>query len=109
MIVNVDNNVPARALAARAGRRSYFLKAGRATGMLFRDARPISLYTKIIPTVLRFADSRFPINPTWTWEFHPLKLRFCLSQTLWNPESDYRDWPYYDNDILQGGGGGHVG
>ena len=29
-----------------------------------------------------------------TWEFHPLILRFRSSQTLWNPESLYGDWPY---------------
>ena len=23
-------------------------------------------------------------NSPWAWEFHPWKLRFCLSQTLWN-------------------------
>ena len=37
--------------------------------------RPISL--------LRLLDSNFPGNPLWTWEFHPLILRFCLSQALW--------------------------
>ena len=31
---------------------------------------------------LRFVDSKFPGNSLWAWEFHPLRLRFCLSQTL---------------------------
>ena len=29
----------------------------------------------------------------WTWEVHPLESRFCLSQSLWDPESQYGDWP----------------
>ena len=28
------------------------------------------------------------------WEFHRLKLRLFLSQTLWNPQCQYEDWPY---------------
>ena len=39
--------------------------------------RPISLLTLL--------DSNFPGNPLWTWEFHPFKLRVCLSRTLRNP------------------------
>ena len=35
----------------------------------------------------------FPGKSLWTWEFHALKLRFCLSQTLWNPEYWDGDWP----------------
>ena len=27
-------------------------------------------------------DSKLPGNSLWAWEFHPLKLRLCLSQTL---------------------------
>ena len=30
----------------------------------------------------RFVDSEFPGNSLWAWEFHPLILRCCLSQTL---------------------------
>ena len=37
----------------------------------------------IIPLTL--LDSHFPGNPLWTWEFHPLELRLCLSRILWNP------------------------
>ena len=43
--------------------------------------RPISLPT----CLLRLLDSNFPGNPLWTNEFHPLWLKLCLSQTLWNP------------------------
>ena len=34
-------------------------------------------------SLLRLADSTFPGNPLVTWESHPLRLRFRLSQTLW--------------------------
>ena len=44
-----------------------------------------NLPTKSIPTKIRWL--KVPGNPLWTWEFHPLKSRLCLSQTLWNPES----------------------
>ena len=30
-------------------------------------------------SLLRFVDSTFPGNSPLTWEFHPLRLRFCLS------------------------------
>ena len=43
---------------------------------------PISRLTLSLLTLL---DSNFPGNPLWAWEFHPLALRLCLSQTLWNP------------------------
>ena len=45
--------------------------------------RPISLLRL---SLLR-CDSNFPANSLLTWEFHPLKSRLWLSQTLWNPES----------------------
>ena len=45
-----------------------------------------SLPTQILP-ILRSVDSTFPGKSLWTWEFHPLKLKLCLKQTLWNPES----------------------
>ena len=32
-------------------------------------------------TLLTLLDSNFPGNPLWAWEFHPLELRLCLSQT----------------------------
>ena len=38
-------------------------------------------------SLLRLLDSNFPGNSLWAWEFHPLRLRCCLSQSLWNPES----------------------
>ena len=44
--------------------------------------RPISVLRL---SLLRLLDSNFPGNLLWTWEFHPLELRLCLSQTLWNP------------------------
>ena len=50
----------------------------------YGQLRPISLLRL---SLLRFVDSRFPGNSLWTWEFHPSTLRFCLSQTLRNPES----------------------
>ena len=40
---------------------------------------PISLLRL---SLLRLLDSSFPGKPRWAWEFHPLNLRFCLSQTL---------------------------
>ena len=46
--------------------------------------RPISLLRL---SLLRFLDSNFPASSLWTLEFNPLKFRFCLSQTLRNPES----------------------
>ena len=45
--------------------------------------RPILLLTL---RLLRLLDSNFPINPLWASEFHPFKLRSCLSQTLRNPQ-----------------------
>ena len=33
-------------------------------------------------SLLRFVDSNFPGIPLFAWEFQPLELRFCLSQTL---------------------------
>ena len=57
-----------------------------------RVVRPISL---LRISLLRLLDSDFLGNSLWTWEFKPLKLRFHLSETLWNPESQYRDWPYH--------------
>ena len=46
--------------------------------------RPISLPRR---SLLRLLDSNCPGNSMWALESHPLKLRFCLSQTRWNPES----------------------
>ena len=46
--------------------------------------RPISLLRS---SLLRVFDSSFIGNYLWAWKCHPLKSRFCLSQTLWNPES----------------------
>ena len=40
--------------------------------------RPILLLTLRIPRLL---DSTFPGNSLWAWEFHPLELTLCLSQT----------------------------
>ena len=38
-------------------------------------------------TDLRRRHGLLPGNSLWAWEFYALKRRFCLSQTLWNPES----------------------
>ena len=48
------------------------------------NLRPISL---LRISLLRFLDSSFPGNSLWSREYHPLILRLCLRQTLWNPES----------------------
>ena len=45
-----------------------------------------NLPTKTIPTKTSWLKTSGKC-PLWTWEFHPLQLRLCLSQTLWNPES----------------------
>ena len=55
-----------------------------------RLLRPISLLTLSLLTLL---DSNFPVNPLWAWEFHPLNLRLCLSQTLRNTQCK-GDWAY---------------
>ena len=41
--------------------------------------RPTLLLTLRLLTLL---ESNFPGNSLWAWEFHPLELRLCLSQTL---------------------------
>ena len=38
-------------------------------------------------SLLRFVDSELPGHSLWAWEFHPLKINICLSQTLRSPES----------------------
>ena len=43
------------------------------------ELRPISLLTLPLLTLL---DSKLPDVSLWAWEFHPFKLRLCLSQTL---------------------------
>ena len=45
--------------------------------------RPIFLLPWPLLTLL---DSSFPRNSVWTWEFHLFLLRWCSSQTLWNPQ-----------------------
>ena len=44
-----------------------------------RKGSPISLLGL---SLLRFVDSSFPGSSPWTWEFNPLELRICFSQTL---------------------------
>ena len=39
-----------------------------------------------------------PRGRWWAWEFHPLRSRCCLSQTLRNPESYHGDWPHMCRD-----------
>ena len=38
-------------------------------------------------SLLRSTGSELPGNSPWAWEVHPFKLRFCLSQILWNTAS----------------------
>ena len=54
-----------------------------------------SPYYKVIPesSPQKSVDSTFPGNSPWTRELHPSKWRFCLSQSLWSPESRCGDWP----------------
>ena len=54
------------------------LAGARLVGQFRNPLRPISLLTL---SLLRLLDSNFPGNPLWAWEFHPLELRLCLSQT----------------------------
>ena len=37
------------------------------------------------------------IHSLWSWEFHPLNLRACLSQTLWNLEYFRCLWNQYSS------------
>ena len=63
---------------ASLGRAAAWHPAGR-PGPLDQGALlgPISLPRV---SLLRFADSNFPGDSLWAWEFHTLKSRFCLSQ-----------------------------
>ena len=68
----------------RISRSRIDLPASTHNGAARLRLRPISL---LRISILRFVDSSFPGNSLWTREFHPLRLRFCLSQTLCNPKS----------------------
>ena len=48
-------------------------------GMKWYSVRPISLLSL---SLLRLLDSNLPGDSLWAWEFHPLRLRVCLSQNL---------------------------
>ena len=74
-----------------ATRRVYESKCIGAEDLKGTAVRPISLLRL---SLLRSVDSKLPGNYLWAWEFHPLKLRLCLSQTFWHAESQYGDWPY---------------
>ena len=80
-----ERNAAPHLRAASALRRPACLPARRSAKPRRRgtDATvhvcPISL---LRISLLRLLDSGFPGNSLWTWEFHPLLLRFCLSQTL---------------------------
>ena len=50
-----------------------------------RVRRTPNLPTKIIPTKTCWL--KLSGKSLWTWEFRPLRLRLCSSQTLWNPQS----------------------
>ena len=47
-----------------------------------RSVFVLRLISLITLRLLRLLESNFPGNSLWAWEFHPLKLRLCLSQTL---------------------------
>ena len=68
IIIIISADLPAGRLAERPGPSLW--------GELIR---PISLLTLSPLTLL---DSSFTEISLWTWEFHPFKLRLCLSQTL---------------------------
>ena len=59
--------------------RERRMRAPRPCARALADVRPISLLRL---SLLRLLDSNFPGNPLRAWEFHPLNLRFCLSQAL---------------------------
>ena len=61
---------------SRISRRRVSTVSGGAKTCLDYAQSPIRL------SLLRLLDSNFPGNSLWAWEFHPLKSRFCLSQTL---------------------------
>ena len=44
--------------------------------------RPISLLSS---SLRRLLDSNIPADSLWAWEFHPVNLILCLSQTSRNP------------------------
>ena len=44
-------------------------------GSFGREVRPVSI---LRISKLRFADSDFPVNPAWAWEFHPLNIKILL-------------------------------
>ena len=58
-----------------------FGAGGRRHEQLVADPTP-NLPTVLTLSLLRLLDSKFPGNPLWAWEYHPLQLRLCLSQTL---------------------------
>ena len=60
-----------------------FVHVSQLTDTRMAHLRPISL---LRISLLGFVDSRVPGNSPWAWEFNPLQLRLCLSQTPWNPE-----------------------
>ena len=78
-------------LSGRCFPRHLFSRSCRPPGFASTPLRPISL---LALSLLALPDSDFPGNPLWTWESHPFKLRLRLSQTLWNPQCEYADWPY---------------
>ena len=41
----------------------------------------------------KILDSRFLGISLWILEVHPVISRICLSQTLWNPDSCFVNWP----------------
>ena len=61
-------------------RASHFCGTVEHLKMIWHSATP-NPPTNIMPTNIAF-DSNFPGNPLWTWKYHPLELRLCLSQTL---------------------------
>ena len=57
--------------------------------LLFLHYYTSNLPTNIVPTNIAWVklSRKIPRKSLWAWEFHPFKLRVCLSQTLWNPNS----------------------
>ena len=68
---------------------STFCLTSQATGWasphpqpnLVSNGRTPNLPTNITPTNIAWLG-----NSLWTWEFHPLQITLCLSETLRNPQ-----------------------
>ena len=79
---NVRGCARVYASVCECGHRAYFRHPIDSASPPWPWVRPISLLRL---SLLRLLDSNFWENSLWAWEFHPLNLWFCLSQTLWDP------------------------